>query len=83
MAEPIIDGLEAVEVDEKERQSMAALSGDGNRSLQALDQENSVGQPGQSVVSSDALCGRSPFAGGFERLPEAPVFDSQARQVVP
>ncbi len=50
MAEAVVDDLEAVDVDEHDRQPAAAAARAGERVLEAVVEQGAVGQPGQRVV---------------------------------
>ena len=78
MSEPVVDRLEAVEVDEQQCQLTVSLSGGADCLLQAPDQKATVWQPGQPIVMGDTLCGHCPARRSLERLHEALVFGTHA-----
>ena len=55
VAEPVVDRLEAVEVEKDERTARPLASGAGERALQGVEEERAVGQPGEAVVAREAL----------------------------
>ncbi len=55
VAEPVVDGLEAVEVEEHERAAGALAAGARERALERVEEERAVGQPRQAVVARETL----------------------------
>jgi hypothetical protein len=58
VAERVVDGLEAVEVDEHHRGLLAVAVGERERLLQAVLQQAAVGQAGERVVVGQVLRAR-------------------------
>lgn len=71
--QPVVDALEAVEVDEQECKVLEVRIGRSHRVSKAIRQQEAVWQPGDGIVTGRATRSRSVARCSHERLPEAPV----------